>query len=355
MAQFAAIGQRLVARSGLAVLAYLWIPVALAGSLLLGLLFGPVHVPPGSVVGIVAHHLGIYQEAPNWGPAEDQIVWNIRLPEVLAAALVGAALSLAGALFQAVLRNPLADPYVIGTSAGAQLGVTIALILPIQFAVAGFGSVQILAFAGALATVLLVYLLARSGGTTPVVTLILAGFVTSSFLVSVTSFLAVVSTHMSQIVTWTMGGVQVGEWGQLGLIAPIILVACGVALMLSPQLDALLLGEEQAAHLGIRVERLKLGAVVVASLVTALAVTLAGIVAFVGLIIPHAVRLVYGPGHRVLLPAAAALGGTFVVLVDLLARTVVAPTQLPLGVMTAVVGAPFFLHLLRRGRREYAS
>jgi iron complex transport system permease protein len=298
--------------------------------------------------------LVIWQGHVTWSAGDESIVWNIRLPRVIAAALVGAALAVAGTLYQAVLRNPLADPYVIGTSAGAQLGVTVALLLPVQFAIAGFGSLQALAFAGAVGSVLLVYLLARTGGATPIVTLILAGFVVSSFLISATSFLAVLSARFNDIVSWTMGGIQVDEWSQLAVTAPALLGAAVIAFALAPMLDALLLGEDVAGALGVRVETVKLGVVVLASLVTALAVTLAGVVAFVGLVVPHAARLVYGPGHRVLIPVAACAGAIFVVAVDVIARTVVAPTELPLGVMTAVVGAPFFLYLLRKGRRDYA-
>jgi iron complex transport system permease protein len=339
---------------GLFILGVGWLPLALAAAILIALFFGAASIPPSDVLAIVAHKLGIWQGRATWSAGDESIVWNIRLPRVVAAALVGAALAVAGTLYQAVLRNPLADPYVIGTSAGAQLGVTVALLLPIQFAVAGFGPVQALAFAGAVGSVLLVYSLARTAGSTPVVTLILAGFVVSSFLISATSFLMVVSARFNEIVGWTMGGIQVDEWSQLALAAPALLAAILIGYALAPMLDALLLGEEAAGSLGVSVERVKLGVIVLASLVTALAVTLAGVVAFVGLVVPHAARLVYGPGHRVLIPIAACAGAIFVVAVDAVARTVVAPTELPLGVMTAVVGAPFFLYLLRKSRRDYA-
>jgi iron complex transport system permease protein len=328
--------------------------VAVVATLVVALFFGAASIPPSEILQILAHKLGFWPAHSTWSASDESIVWNIRLPRVVAASLVGAALAVAGSLYQAVLRNPLADPYVIGTSAGAQLGVTLALILPIQFSVAGFGPLQGLAFLGAVGSVLLVYSLARTGGTTPIVTLILAGFVASSFLISATSFLMIVSSHLDQVVGWTMGGIQVDEWSQLALAAPALLVTTVIACALAPMLDALLLGEDAAGSLGVPVERLKLGIIVLASLVTALAVTLAGVVAFVGLVVPHAVRLIYGPGHRVLIPVAAGAGAIFVVSVDVIARTVVAPTELPLGVMTAVIGAPFFLYLLRKGRRDYA-
>jgi iron complex transport system permease protein len=328
------------------------LPLLLLAAIVLGLTFGTVSIAPPEILQILAYKLGL----PGVHAAADiqtRIIWDIRLPRVLAAALVGAALALAGALFQAVLRNPLADPYVIGTSAGAQLGVTLALLLPFQFAFLGFGWSQVAAFTGALLTVLFVFSIARTGGRTPIVTLILAGFAVSSFLISATTFAAYANNDIGHVFSWTLGGIAVDEWTQLGAVAFLILLSSLLAILLSVRLDVILLGEEQAAHLGIRVERLKIGTVVLASLLTALAVSLSGIVAFVGLIVPHVMRLVYGPGHRILLPAVALGGAAFLVLADLVARIIIAPTEVPLGIMTAIIGAPFFLHLLRRSRRAY--
>jgi iron complex transport system permease protein len=320
---------------------------------MLGLLFGSATIAPLDVLRVVAHHLGLLPGHISVSAPDQSIVWDLRLPRVLAAALVGCGLAVAGSLFQAVLRNPLADPYVIGTSAGAQVGVAVAVILPIQFGLLGFDTTQALAFAGAVLTVLFVYALARSGPVTPVVTLVLAGFVTSSFLISLTTFIAVASNRTSQILLWTLGGVAVTEWSQLAAAAFLILAASAAAFLLARQLDVILLGEDQATYLGVRVETLKLAAVTLGSLLTAMAVSLAGVVAFVGLVSPHAVRLVYGPGHRLLIPLAAVAGAIFLVVADLISRVVLAPTEIPLGVITPVVGAPLFLYLLRRNRRGY--
>lgn len=329
-----------------------FLPFALIAAVVVATALGTVSISPAETVQILLFKLHLAGRG-SWPLADGEIIWSIRLPHVLGAALVGAALAVAGTLFQAILRNPLADPYVIGTAAGAQLGVSVALLLPFPIAFLGFGALQVMAFAGALGTILFVYGLARTGGQTPVVTLLLAGFVVSSFLISATSLLMTVSGRINQVLAWTLGGLSVDEWGQLGAGGLLILLCIGGTYLLVRHLDVILLGEDQARHLGVRVEALKLTAIVMGSLLTALAVTMAGVVAFVGLIVPHAARLIYGPAHRVLIPATAAGGALFLMLADLIARFAVRPTVLPLGVVTAVVGAPFFLHLLRRGRREY--
>lgn len=339
--------------ASLGVLRYAALPAALIAAMTLAIMLGPASIPPTETLQILLNKLGLLSGHHAWSAVDEAIVWQIRLPRVLAAACVGGALGVAGALFQAVLRNPLADPYVIGTSAGAQLGVIIALMLPLQIAVFGFGALQLLAFSGGLSTVLFVYALARTAGRTPVVTLVLAGFVVSSFLISGTTFLMLLSSRVQQVMMWTMGSLDVSEMTQLAVTGPLIVVAVLAAMALSRQLDVILLGEDQARSLGVAVEPLKLAAIVVASLLTGLAVTLAGVVAFVGLVVPHAMRLVYGPSHRILIPAAALGGATYVVVADLIARTAIPNSEVPLGIVTAVIGAPFFLHLLRRSRREY--
>lgn len=330
------------------------LPCGLLAAAAAATLVGSVYIAPAETLHILLFKLGLWAGPITWPPGDEQIIWSLRVPRVMGAACVGAALGVAGSLFQAVLRNPLADPYVIGTAAGAQVGVVLALTLPLQFAWAGFGSVQVFAFACSLATVLFVYALARTAGRTPIVTLLLAGFVVSSFLISATTMLMQLTGRLDQVMTWTFGSLDVSDLQQLGVTAPLIVGAMLVAYLMGPRLDVILLGEEQAAHLGVRVEQLKLTAVVLASLLTSLAVALAGIVPFVGLIVPHSARLIYGPRHRVLLPTAALGGALFTIVADLIARAVIPPRVISLGVITALIGAPFFLHLLRRTRREYA-
>ena len=286
--------------------------------------------------------------------AESAIILSIRLPRVLGAALVGAALAAAGVLLQGLLRNPLADPYVLGTSAGASVGAVVGLVVA---GTLGFVVVPALAFAGAMLSIVIVWRLARVGAETPIVTLLLAGVVFSAFAGAIVTFLLVshdrLQLRLASVLGWLMGGVSVVTWTQLAISAALVLVGLAIAVLLGWRLDALALGEEAAATLGIDVERSKLSVVAAAALLTAAAVSIAGLVAFVGLIAPHAVRLVIGPAHARLVPAAAVAGAAFVVLADMAARVVVAPSELPMGVISGLVGGPFFFALLWRDRGVY--
>ncbi len=335
---------------------------SLVGILLVCLLvaaaFGAVSIPPLDIVKMTLNKAAFTNFAPSWETTDETILFQIRLPRVIAAALVGAALAAAGVLFQGLLRNPMADPYIIGTSAGAAFGATLAMMLPVSLAFHGFGLIPFAAFFGALGAVFLVYNLARVGGKTPVISMLLAGFAVSSMLAAAMSFLITMSDQLQlrlhSVYSFLMGGVWVSNWNQIAITAPIIIGGIVVARFFAFRLNAFSLGEEGAAYLGIDVERDKLAILGLGSLLTGAAVSLSGLVGFVGLVVPHAVRLVLGPDHRLLLPAAALSGGAFLVLADLLARTVLAPSEIPVGIITALVGAPFFIYLLRRTRREYA-
>ena len=273
-------------------------------------------------------------------------------------AIVGSALSTAGVLFQGLLRNPMADPYVIGTAAGAAFGATIAMLFPISLISYSFGLIPAAAFFGALGAVLLVYWLARFGGKTPIVSMLLGGFVVSSFLVAIIMLLLSISnnlgTRLQEVFAFLMGGISIIYWQQIAVIAPVVIASIIAACFFAIHLNAFSIGEEGASYLGINVEREKFFILGIGSLLTACAVSLAGLIGFVGLIIPHAIRLVLGPDHRFLLPASAAAGAIFLVIADLLARTLLSPAEIPVGVLTALIGAPFFIYLLRRARREYA-
>jgi iron complex transport system permease protein len=281
-----------------------------------------------------------------------EIVLNIRLPRVFLAAMVGASLSVAGATFQGLFRNPLADPYIIGVSSGAALGATFAIVSGLSMGIAGFGAVPIMAFAGGLATIMLVYQLSRQGGFVPVMTLLLAGIAVSAFLTALVSlFIYFAGERLHQIVFWMMGGLGGARWSYVRVMLPYVLAGFGIIYFFARELNALLLGEDTALYLGIDAEKLKKIFLAAASLLVSAAVSTSGIIGFIGLVVPHMVRLVAGPDHRFLLPASALTGAILLIGADTLARTVIAPTELPVGIITALLGAPFFLYLLRRRKK----
>lgn len=330
---------------------------SLVAALLVASAFGAVRIPVLEIIRMSLSKLG-FNLYSTWRLADETIIFQIRLPRVIGGAAVGAALASAGVLFQGLLRNPMADPYIIGTSAGAALGATIAMLFPVSAVFLGFGLVPVAAFGGALITVILVYNLARVGGRTPIISVLLAGFVISSLLAAIMYFLMSVSDRLDlnlhAVYSFLMGHVSVTGWSQLVVILPLIVGGIIAARFFAFHLNAFSLGEEGAASLGIEVEREKLLILSVGALLTAAAVSISGLVGFVGLVVPHAVRLGLGPDHRLLLPASALVGGAFLVVADLLARVVLAPMEIPVGTITAIVGAPFFIYLLRHTRREYA-
>lgn len=328
-------------------------------AVLLGVSFGSTPIPLGTIVHILLNGSGIFHFARVWDPAQEVIIWQYRLPVVVGTALVGAALAVAGVLFQAILRNPLADPFLIGTSSGAAMGATIAFVLPFDTVYGAFFPLtSLFAFLGALVTILGVYLLAHSGGETPVVTLILAGVVVNAVLVAAQTVVLTLAPHsqfggLAALFNWLSGGVSVVNWTPILIVSVCILPGIALASSLAGVLDAFGLGEESAAYLGLQVEFYKLVVIAVASLITAAAVSISGLIGFVGLMVPHVLRLLLGPRHHLLVPASAFGGAVFLVLADLLARVILAPTILPVGVFTALVGAPFFLLLLRQRKRAY--
>jgi iron complex transport system permease protein len=326
--------------------------------IVIGVSFGSTPIPIGTIARILLNGTHLVHFKQTWDATTALIVWQIRMPVVIAAALVGAALAVAGVLFQGMLRNPLADPFLIGTSSGAALGATVAFVLPIAtFYGAYFPITPIFAFIGAMITVLFVYAIARTAGHTPVVTLLLAGVVVNAVLVALQTLILTLSPrspfNVQALFNWLSGGVTVTSWPPVIVIAIIVIAGSVYAFTFTSKLDILALGEESAAHLGVHVEWQKFVIVVIGSLLTAAAVSISGLIGFVGLVIPHIIRLLLGPRHRVLLPASALGGAIFLTLADLLARIVIAPAILPVGIFTALVGAPFFLFLLRGSKREY--
>ena len=334
-------------------------PIALAALGLVGLVVvvvagvaaGSVAVPPGDTLAILAHRIFGLDLGATWTQAEETIVVDLRLPRVLTAMTVGAGLAVAGATFQGVLRNPLADPYVLGTASGAALGAAVAVIVPVRTVVLEFGLLHVLAFAGALGAVFLVYRLSRVGGHGQMTSLLLTGYAVGSLLAAGLAMAMYLSgTGLRQIFSYLLGGFEAASWIRFATALPLVLGASALILARARSLNGFLLGEEAAAHLGVDVRRERAILLGLASLATAAAVAVSGLIGFVGLVAPHVVRLAVGPNARLVLPLAALLGAILMVAADLTARLV---GEIPVGVVTAVIGAPFFLALLRRTRAGY--
>jgi len=288
----------------------------------------------------------------------EQIVLAIRLPRVLMGCVVGAALSLAGAVLQGIFRNPMADPYVIGASSGAALGASLAIVLGVGLTIFGMAAISAMAFVMAMAAITIVYNLSRVGGRVPAMTLLLSGIAVSIFFSAITSLLSVFAgERLHGLYFWLLGSLSESKWEQVMVAAPVLTSCLFVASLYARDLNIMSLGEETAVTLGVDVESAKLVLIMVSSLATSVAVSFTGTIAFVGLMVPHIVRLLVGPDHRVLLPCSALFGATFLVLCDDVVRWLaqaVTRTQIPVGVVTALTGGPFFMYLLRRKRREYA-
>lgn len=310
---------------------------------------GSVKVPFLTTCRILLSQLPLVDIAPDWAGSIETIILDIRLPRVIMAGFAGAALAISGATYQGLFRNPLADPYLIGVAQGAALGAVIGLLLPFGWQSTGLGIVPLLAFTGAIANVLIVYGFARVGKTLPVTTLILAGVALGALWGSVVSYLTITSgDKIHSILFWLMGSFSLSTWSEVLVVLPYLIVGVVVILLYSRSLNIMQLDEEQAKQLGINVERVKIILLVAATLITAAAICFVGAIGFVGIIIPHMVRLIWGPDHRFLLPLSVLSGSIFMVLADLLARTALAPREIPVGVITAICGVPFFLYLLRR-------
>lgn len=319
---------------------------------LLSIGIGSVFIPPLTVLRILLSRLPLLNLEVDAPSTFQTILFDIRLPRVALVAFTGAALATSGTAYQGLFRNPLADPYLIGVAAGAGLGAIAAIALRAAYPIAiGAFLVPLAAFAGALGTVALVYQLGRVGRSTPTTTLILAGVAVGALATAISTFIMLrLGQQMVHVLAFLLGGYSAAGWEDVLAIMPFTLVGFVVMYLYARPLNALLFDEEQALQLGINVARVKLVIVVAATLMTAAAVAFSGLIGFVGLIVPHAARLVVGPDHRRLLPLAALGGAGFLMLADLLARTAIAPEELPLGVVTAFAGAPFFLYLLRHAK-----
>jgi iron complex transport system permease protein len=320
----------------------------LLGSALLGLGIGPVGLGFGPIAREIASHIPFLGVHSSFSGSEDAILWQLRAPRVVLGILVGAMLASAGAAYQGVFRNPLADPYLLGAAAGAGLGATLVIAYG-HGAAASRDLRPLAAFVGATAGVVAAYALGRSvGGGRSTATLILAGVTVASFLTAVQTFVQQQNTDtVQEVYAWILGQLETSGWRDVAILLPYVAVSWVVLLLHRRLLDVLAVGDEEAASLGVNVARVVLG---MATLGTAAAVALSGLIAFVGIIVPHAIRLLAGTSYRVVLPLSLAFGAAFLVLADLLARTVISPAELPIGVVTAFFGAPFFAVVLRMTR-----
>ena len=324
----------------------------LLGGILISALVGQLAVTPAEVVGSLLRAAGI----PNgWAPGDpivESTLWVVRFPRIVMALAVGAALAAAGAVMQAVFGNPLAEPGVVGVSAGAALGAATAIVLGLS----AFGEflIAVPAFAGGLLATLLVYLVSRANGRTEVVTLLLTGIAVNAFAGAGLAFVlfSASSANREQIIFWQLGSLGGSLWREVVIVAVVAVAGVIVATLLGRRYDVLALGERNARHLGIDVEQLRLISVVLVALLTGVAVAFVGIIAFVGLVVPHVVRMLLGPSHRSLIPVSAVGGATLLLYADLLARNLAPGAELPIGLLTSLVGGPFFFFLLWRQRRR---
>ncbi len=325
--------------------------LALVVSVLWSTATGPTDISLGQVLAaIFSGDLITVIMGGNASNVINTIILELRLPRAILAALVGGSLAVAGCALQGIFRNPMASPYVLGVSSGAAFGASVVIVLgaaflPINFAIA------ISAFAFSFITLFVVYGSSIVNGKVQVETLLLAGIAVGAFFSAMTSFMQYIAEEQLQsIVLWMMGGLWNANWSQVMVVIPFMVIGCTLMLLHSRPLNAMMIGEEHAMVLGVDVNRVRSRVVIGATLVTAAAVSFSGLIGFVGLIIPHMLRIVLGPDHRILLPTSILAGAVFLVVMDMLARTVMSPVELPVGILTAALGAPFFLYLLRRRR-----
>ncbi len=326
--------------------------LSLLAAILISTTFGTIKIPVYDVARIIASKLKLvdnYVDISDIKKSNIFIVLNIRLPRIILASLVGAVLSLVGTSYQAIFKNPMADPFVMGASSGAAFGATIAIVIGVDKGILGFGIISLLAFVGALVTTIVVYNLARVGNKLATTSILLAGIVMSAVLSSVIRLMMILNhDNLERIVTWTMGSFNGANWRQILFITIPIILGTTCLVSLAREMNTIVLGEESAQNLGINVEFVKKLIIIISSFLAASAVAVSGIIGFVGLIVPHLFRLVFGSDHRILLPVSALGGAIFLLICDTLARASIIGIEIPVGIITSIFGGPFFLYLLRR-------
>jgi iron complex transport system permease protein len=331
---------------------YLLNAVFFVAVLILSVVIGAVYIPPSSIARILFDSLSLQSHLEILADPMATIVVQLRLPHTILIALAGMALAASGAGYQGLFQNPLADPYLIGVASGAGLGAVLVMSLNWPSKLLGFFSIPVAAFIGGAITVIIVYRLARFGNALSTTNLILAGVAVGSFASALTSFIMLRSEgEVRRAIAWLLGGSTLSGWSPVIASLPYILLSLGILIGSGYTLNVLQFGDEQAQQLGLPVERIKFLIIMAASLATATAVSFTGVIGFVGLIVPHMVRILWGPDYRNLIPLSILAGATTLLIADLLARTLIAPQEIPVGVITALAGAPFFLWILRRSQR----
>jgi iron complex transport system permease protein len=322
-------------------------------ALVLSIALGAVFIPPGTILRILMDQLPGFTFDPDWPNSFTAIILAVRLPHTVLVVITGAALASSGAAYQGLFRNPLADPYLIGVASGAGLGAVFAMSLNWPTDLLGFYMIPVTAFIGAVLTVLVVYSMARVNGMVPLTTLILAGVAVSAFASAITSFMMLSSEEqIHRAIAFLLGGSPMAGWDPVVAVLPYMAIGMGLLMLSGHMLNVLQFGEDEAKQMGLNVDRAKAYIIITASLAAAVAVSFSGIIGFIGLIVPHIVRILWGPDYRRLIPISIIMGGSALLLADMLARIVLAPSVIPVGIVTALAGAPFFLWILRRAKRE---
>lgn len=331
---------------------FLIVSVILAGCIILSITIGSVAIPLSTLWEIIHSSSSGKVLEENLQPLAT-ILFSLRLPRTFLIALTGAALAGSGGAYQGLFRNPLADPYLIGVASGAGLGAVIAMTIQWPVQISSMFLIPLASFAGAGITVWIAYRLAKTGNTLPSTNLILAGVAVSSFATALTSYLMLYSTHeLHRALAWLLGGASMSGWQPVLAMLPYTIIGLGVLLTSGHALNVFQFGEEQAQQLGLDVQRIRLIVIIAATLAAAAAVSFSGIIGFVGLIVPHLVRMIWGPDYRKLIPLSILCGASFLLVADILARCLASPQEIPVGIITALTGAPFFLFVLRRSRRQ---
>ncbi|HEY4551988.1 MAG TPA: iron ABC transporter permease [Bacillaceae bacterium] len=336
------------------IVSYMAAFIFLIAAMLIGISIGTVRVPTGDIISIIGRSVLNLQPGKDIDPMFTNIVMNIRLPRVLLAGLVGASLAIAGAAFQGLLRNPLADPYTLGVSSGASVGAVVTLFFQITLPFAGLFTLPLLSIVSAFGTIMLVVFFARSiDRAMRVETIILTGIIFSSFLGALISLIIALSgEELRQIIGWLLGSVSMRGWSYIYIMLPFTLIGSLILFLNARELNAMSFGEERARHLGVNVSRRKYAVLAAGSMLTGAAVAVSGTIGFVGLVIPHLTRLIWGPDHKHLIPLSTLIGAGFLMLADLAARMIIQPAELPIGVITAMIGAPVFAAILVKRRME---